>query len=343
MNSACQAKKHSNKSASRKSHHILREDLVNPNILVFVNKPNDFQNNDNFPCKEKHQIKKITEIKNKINVYTKRLDEYINRGDVPEKRILKIEKQIKDLQKDLTKLNQNPPRETRGKKRKLNYFELELSLTKSNKHKHDKAFQNAVHVAVKKTFESPFLEAIKNNMELKTEVMHLDQYSIHEHLLFKVNDNATIDQTLKEIVKDTTNDGRDGLSYINAIFHEKMEEELQKLGFELEEQEIGKEYLSLKDFKALNPLEIEEDEEIIEIEEKELVEAPRTSLMNRLNTIQEKNHLEFTKGLEYLSKFVENLEIRTGNESDSSNLEKSKKEVQEEEEIAVKKRGRKDH
>ena len=58
-------------------------------------------------------------------------------------------------------------------------------------------------------------------MELLTEVMHLDQYSIHEHLLFKVNDNATIDQTLKEIVKDTSNDGRDGLSYINVIFMRK--------------------------------------------------------------------------------------------------------------------------
>lgn len=340
MNSACQAKKHSNKSASRKSHHILREDLVNPNIVVFVNKQNDFQNNDNFPCKEKHQIKKITEIKNKINVYTKRLDEYINRGDVPEKRILKIEKQIKDLQKDLTKLNQNPPRETRGKKRKLNYFELELSLTKSNKHKNDESFQNAVHTAIQRTFESPFLEAIKKNMELKTEVMHLDQYSIHEHLLFKVNDNATIDQTLKELVKDTTNDGRDGLGLINDIFHEKMEEELQKLGFELEEQESGKEYLSLKDFKALNPLEIEEEEEIIEKEFEELTEAPRPTLQSRLDAIEEENYSKFSKGLKSLSKFVENMEAETGiPEAIASNLEEKKEE--ETEEKAIKKRGRK--
>lgn len=333
MNSACQVKKHTNISASRKSHHILREDLTNPNIIVFVNKQNDFQKVENFPCKEKHQIKKITEIKNKINVYTKRLNEYINRGDVPKHRLEKIQKQIKDLQKDLDKLSQNPPRETRGKKRFLNYFELELSLTKSNKYKKNEAFQNAVHTAIKRTFDSPFLEPIKKNMELLTEVMHLDQYSIHEHLLFKVNDNVTIDQTLKELVKNTTNDGRDGVSYINIIFHEKMEEELQKLGFELEEQESGKEYISLDEYKKLNPLENENIEESIELEKKELIKAPM-SLDDKINAIIKAN----TK--DHLAELIEKEEARIGiPEAKASNI--SNKKETESEAKAPKKRGRK--
>lgn len=260
MNTACQVKKHTNKSASKKNGHILRHG-ENADIIVYQNHENDFSCNTNkkLPCIEKNIVKKITEIKNKINVYTKRLTEYINRGNVPAKRIEKIEKQIKDLNKDLNVLQKNPIQETRGKKRTKNYFELELSLTNSNHLKNDVQVQNAVANAVGNMMAREELNPILDNMQILTQVMHLDQYSIHEHLLFKVNDNATIDNVLKALTP--SNDGRDGVGLINDIFHEEMEKELNKLGIDLEEQEHGKVYLSLEEYKKINPIndDIEED------------------------------------------------------------------------------------
>ena len=86
MNTACQVKKHTNKSASKKNGHILRHGK-DDDIIIYQNHKNDFSCNTNkkLPCIEKNIVKKITEIKNKINVYTKRLTEYINRGNVPAK------------------------------------------------------------------------------------------------------------------------------------------------------------------------------------------------------------------------------------------------------------------
>lgn len=270
MNTACQVKKHTNKSASKKSGHILRHG-EDADIIIYQHYENDFTCNTNkkLPCIEKNIIKKITEIKNKINVYTKRLTEYINRGDVPVKRLNKIEKQIKDLQKDLNVLQEKPMQETRGKKRKKNYFELELSLTNSNHLKKDVDIQNAVANAVGNMMARDELEPLLDNMQILTQVMHLDQYSIHEHLLFKVNDNATIDNALKALTP--SGDGRHGVGLINDIFHEEMEKELNKLGIDLEEQEHGKEYLPLEDYKKKNPIK-EEVEDFGELEKSEQME-----------------------------------------------------------------------
>lgn len=248
MNTACQIKKHTNKSASRKSDHILRHGDLEAYIIIIKHTENVFaSNNKKLPCTEKNIIKKITGIKNKINVYTKRLSEYINRGDVPTKRLEKIEKQIKDLKKELQSLQKYDIHETRGKKRSKNYFELELSLTNSNKYKKEESFQTAVNNAVVNMLFRAELESLRTDMTLLTQVMHLDQFSLHEHLLFKLNDNQTIDSILKNLTH--TKDGRDGVGLINDIFHEEMEKELSKLGFELEEQERGKKYLALDDYK----------------------------------------------------------------------------------------------
>ena len=51
----------------------------------------------------------------------------------------------------------------------------------------------------------------------------------------------------------------------------------------------GRKYLPLTKYKALNPLQNEKVEEIIKEDVKELVEAPRPTLMDRLNTIQNNN------------------------------------------------------
>ena len=51
----------------------------------------------------------------------------------------------------------------------------------------------------------------------------------------------------------------------------------------------GRKYLPLTKYKALNPIKKEKVEEIIKEDVKELVEAPRPTLMDRLNTIQNNN------------------------------------------------------
>ena len=301
MNTACQVKKHTNKSASKKNGHILRHGK-DADIIIYQNHKNDFSCNTNkkLPCIEKNIVKKITEIKNKINVYTKRLTEYINRGDVPVKRLNKIEKQIKDLNKDLNVLQKNPVQETRGKKRTKNYFELELSLTNSNHLKNDVQVQNAVANAVGNMMAREELNPILDNMQILTQVMHLDQYSIHEHLLFKVNDNATIDNALKALTP--SNDGRDGVGLINDIFHEEMEKELNKLGIDLEEQEHGKVYLSLEEYKKINPInddiedfgKLEKSEQMENLIEQMEAQTPDKSKALNLNKpeVQEVQELE---------------------------------------------------
>ena len=249
-------------SASRKSHHILREDIINPNIIIIKNIANDFNSpSKKIPCIEKNNIKKITELKNKINIYSKRLVEYLSRTDnsVPSKRIEKLKNQIFELEADLLKTDYIPITETRGKKRKIDYFELELSLTKSNTHKKNPAFQNAVNNAVNTTIKKLVLE---KNMKVIRQVMHLDQYSIHEHVLFKLSPRITADEILTGLT--ISNDGRDGVKLINDTFHSEVKKELQALGVELETQQTKKKYLKLSEYKKQNPLK----------EKKEAVKAP---------------------------------------------------------------------
>lgn len=371
MNTSVQIKTHTNHSASIRNVENLRESeqFKNPHIEVLKRTPDYKFEDDVTPPVARADVKsekarqdELRKVNNKINTYSKRLEMF--KFNDNHKKVESLTKQIADLQMQKEQLKQEKTApETRGKKREKNYVELIFSLTKSNQWIKDAEMQSVL----KRAFERMKKTKIIKQLEGITGAMHLDQHSLHIHYIGKIPDNTTWDdivkdgfennplKTVKENAKEKRKFSTKTYKNIQNTFQKFVKEEIWKSNLQNKSSLTsfthtkGRKYLPLTKYKALNPLQNKKVEEIIKEDVKELVEAPRPTLMDRLNTIQNNNlQIEEVKlkeeveestpkqqKKEYLN-IVSNLmseakkEILDTEESDSSNLEKIK-EVQEEE------------
>lgn len=293
MNASIQIKTHSVSSARNKNTHILRnsEAYENPRIIILLQNDNTrfskptkakperavLQNEEN----RKNELKKVNSA---IAVYTKRIEAILPDDDDEEKRkrLQKLEEKKRELLKKREELKEaKEVAETRGKKQKHHYIEFVFSITNSNAYLEDDEFVEL--------FQELQTEFLKNNnvfkgLEMETNAIHLDQYSVHSHALFKLPEGITWKKYLAQF---DVVDGREAYRQLAKVWHSYVKTSLFKnFGITLENQESGKRYISLKSFKKQNPIpNIEKSEKINSSEDMSgldgnIVSAYRSALRN---------------------------------------------------------------
>ena len=259
MNTSVQIKTHSTTSAKNKNTHILRnsEAYKNPDILVIQKNDIAFKKEKEILQKEilkqeenrKYELKKIN---SSINTYKKRLELATD-----EKQKEKLEKKLNEYLEKREDLKQNKSsevKETRGRKKEKNFVELEFSLTRSNSYKNKEEIQQALISSQNKTIKH---FKMFDDMQVVTNVMHKDQYSLHTHMLFKLPKNKTFDTLLKsEIVERGLETGRNVYKAIQDFFNRTVREKLKEYNLEIGTHETGKSYSGLRKYKENNPLDI---------------------------------------------------------------------------------------
>lgn len=267
MNASVQIKTHSSTSARNKNTHILRnsEAYENPRIIVLYQ--NDLRNFQK-PEKQKPEMavlknederkKELNTVNSNIRTYQKRIEAIIPDDEQKRKRILKMEEKLRELLKKREELKQaKEVTETRGKKQKHHYIEFVMSITNSNEYLQDEEFVEV--------FQELQIEFLKNNLfqelELETNAIHLDQYSVHSHALFKLPNGVTWKKYLAQF---DGKDGREIYKQISKAWHSLVKNALfQRFGITLENQTSGQRYKSLRNYKKQNPVQILKKEEKI--------------------------------------------------------------------------------
>ena len=259
MNTSVQIKTHSTTSAKNKNTHILRnsEAYKNPNILVIQKNDIAFKKEKEILQKEilkqeenrKYELKKIN---SSINTYKKRLELATD-----EKQKEKLEKKLNEYLEKREDLKQNKSsevKETRGRKKEKHFVELEFSLTRSNSYKNKEEIQQALISSQNKTIKH---FKMFDDMQVVTNVMHKDQYSLHTHMLFKLPKNKTFDTLLKsEILERGLKTGKNVYKAIQDFFNGTVREKLKEYNLEIGTHETGKSYSGLRKYKENNPLDI---------------------------------------------------------------------------------------
>lgn len=258
MNTSVQIKTHSTTSAKNKNTHILRnsEAYKNPDILVIQKNDIAFKKEKEILQKEilkqeenrKYELKKIN---SSINTYKKRLELATD-----EKQKEKLEKKLNEYLEKREELKENKSsevKETRGRKEK-HFVELEFSLTRSNSYKNKEEIQQALISSQNKTIKH---FKMFDDMQVVTNVMHKDQYSLHTHMLFKLPKNKTFDTLLKsEILERGLKTGKNVYKAIQDFFNGTVREKLKEYNLEIGTHETGKSYSGLRKYKENNPLDI---------------------------------------------------------------------------------------
>ena len=259
MNTSVQIKTHSTTSAKNKNTHILRnsEAYKNPDILVIQKNDIAFKKEKEILQKEilkqeenrKYELKKIN---SSINTYKKRLELATD-----EKQKEKLEKKLNEYLEKREELKENKSsevKETRGRKKEKHFVELEFSLTRSNSYKNKEEIQQALISSQNETIKH---FKMFDDMQVVTNVMHKDQYSLHTHMLFKLPKNKTFDTLLKsEIVERGLETGRNVYKAIQDFFNRTVREKLKEYNLEIGTHETGKSYSGLRKYKENNPLDI---------------------------------------------------------------------------------------
>ena len=259
MNTSVQIKTHSTTSAKNKNTHILRnsEAYKNPNILVIQKNDIAFKKEKEILQKEilkqeenrKYELKKIN---SSINTYKKRLELATD-----EKQKEKLEKKLNEYLEKREDLKQNKSsevKETRGRKKEKHFVELEFSLTRSNSYKNKEEIQQALISSQNETIKH---FKMFDDMQVVTNVMHKDQYSLHTHMLFKLPKNKTFDTLLKsEILERGLKTGKNVYKAIQDFFNGTVREKLKEYNLEIGTHETGKSYSGLRKYKENNPLDI---------------------------------------------------------------------------------------
>ena len=259
MNTSVQIKTHSTTSAKNKNTHILRnsEAYKNPNILVIQKNDIAFKKEKEILQKEilkqeenrKYELKKIN---SSINTYKKRLELAAD-----EKQKEKLEKKLNEYLEKREELKENKSsevKETRGRKKEKHFVELEFSLTRSNSYKNKEEIQQALISSQNKTIKH---FKMFDDMQVVTNVMHKDQYSLHTHMLFKLPKNKTFDTLLKsEILERGLKTGKNVYKAIQDFFNGTVREKLKDFNIEIGTHETGKSYSGLRKYKENNPLDI---------------------------------------------------------------------------------------
>ena len=259
MNTSVQIKTHSTTSAKNKNTHILRnsEAYKNPDILVIQKNDIAFKKEKEILQKEilkqeenrKYELKKIN---SSINTYKKRLELAAD-----EKQKEKLEKKLNEYLEKREELKENKSsevKETRGRKKEKHFVELEFSLTRSNSYKNKEEIQQALISSQNETIKH---FKMFDDMQVVTNVMHKDQYSLHTHMLFKLPKNKTFDTLLKsEILERGLKTGKNVYKAIQDFFNGTVREKLKEYNLEIGTHETGKSYSGLRKYKENNPLDI---------------------------------------------------------------------------------------
>ena len=265
MNSSVQIKSHTSRTAKNKNTHILRnsEAYKNPNIIVLEKNDNAFKKEKEIIQKDilkqeeirKYELKKIN---SSIATYRKRIE----KAETPEQ-IEKLQKKLDEYlekREDLKNGKSLEIKETRGKKKEKDFIEFEFALTNSNHLKENQEVRKALFEATEDTQKN--FKFFKE-LEVVSNVMHLDQFSLHTHLLCKVPKDKTIDNLFKsEILEKGLENTRKLYKSIQTFFNETLRERLKDLNLELGTQETGKKYFGLNLYKKNQMQEQERIEEI---------------------------------------------------------------------------------
>lgn len=252
MNSSVQIKSHTSRTAKNKNTHILRnsEAYKNPNIIVLEKNDNAFKKEKEIIQKDilkqeeirKYELKKIN---SSIATYRKRIEKAETPGQIE-----KLEKKLNEYLEKRENLKSGKSlelKETRGRTKEKDFIEFEFSLTKSQDHKNNNQVQKILYSAQEET-QNKF--KFFKELEVVTNVMHLDQFSLHTHLLCKVPKNKTIDNLLKAETKEQgLENSRSLYKSIQTFFNVTLREKLKALNLSLQEHTTGNKYLSLKKYK----------------------------------------------------------------------------------------------
>lgn len=345
MNTAIQIKTHTSSSAKNKSLHNERKDesIKQPDFVIlqknYFHKFN-FKEPIQAPkttakhqAKEKALKKDLATLQSKINTYNKRINEYQNRVKPNITRIDKLKEQVKELELQKSKIPELSDK--RGKPQKIKYVEFELSLTNSNHLKHDKHIQNAFITALKELKKDEIFKDLKN----VSEVMHLDQHSLHIHSLNKLVNGKSWNSIVESQKQATDKDGRDVYSRLQNKFNSLVRENLKELNLEIEPQQKGVKYTSLKKYKELTNFKSQDKERkktlkqrLEEIKVKNIQPQPQQPQQNKERgkspnlgkVLQKQKQQQQDFDFDDLAKKVEN----TKNKSNSSAFETQKKNEQ---------------
>ena len=233
------------------------EAYKNPDILVIQKNDIAFKKEKEILQKEilkqeenrKYELKKIN---SSINTYKKRLELATD-----EKQKEKLEKKLNEYLEKREELKENKSsevKETRGRKKEKHFVELEFSLTRSNSYKNKEEIQQALISSQNETIKH---FKMFDDMQVVTNVMHKDQYSLHTHMLFKLPKNKTFDTLLKsEILERGLKTGKNVYKAIQDFFNGTVREKLKEYNLEIGTHETGKSYSGLRKYKENNPLDI---------------------------------------------------------------------------------------
>ena len=272
------------------------EAYKNPNILVIQKNDIAFKKEKEILQKEilkqeenrKYELKKIN---SSINTYKKRLELAAD-----EKQKEKLEKKLNEYLEKREDLKQNKSsevKETRGRKKEKHFVELEFSLTRSNSYKNRDEIQQALISSQNETIKH---FKMFDDMQVVTNVMHKDQYSLHTHMLFKLPKNKTFDTLLKsEILERGLKTGKNVYKAIQDFFNGTVREKLKEYNLEIGTHETGKSYSGLRKYKENNPLDILQNKHLDRTDNSALESIRKSFQQKQTQEQKQKTQLEKIK------------------------------------------------
>ena len=133
-------------------------------------------------------------------------------------------------------------------------------------------------------------------MQVVTNVMHKDQYSLHTHMLFKLPKNKTFDTLLKsEIVERGLETGRNVYKAIQDFFNRTVREKLKEYNLEIRTHETGKSYSGLRKYKENNPLDILQNKHLDRTDNSALESIRKSFQQKQTQEQKQKTQLEKIK------------------------------------------------
>ncbi len=236
----------------------------------------------------KYELKKIN---SSINTYKKRLELATD-----EKQKEKLEKKLNEYLEKREELKENKSsevKETRGRKKEKHFVELEFSLTRSNSYKNKEEIQQALISSQNKTIKH---FKMFDDMQVVTNVMHKDQYSLHTHMLFKLPKNKTFDTLLKsEILERGLKTGKNVYKAIQDFFNGTVREKLKDFNIEIGTHETGKSYSGLRKYKENNPLDILQNKHLDRTDNSALESIRKSFQQKQTQEQKQKTQLEKIK------------------------------------------------
>ena len=215
-----------------------------------------------FSAEKKERSQEDKEIGQKINALRASIKTYQKRisQTTDEKKIAKMQNKILGYEDEIQNLeNQKSGNETRGRKKEKQFVEFIFSLTNTEPNNSD--LNNRFALA-----QSNFLKKYFGSYELVTNVVHLDQTSLHAHAIVKLPKGKTwteliLKKTAQEVVfsdeqikKRSAKPIYDGLKKGYEIIARSFQNFMAKeLNIKFDKLKSGVFYVSLSKYKKQNP------------------------------------------------------------------------------------------